>query len=193
MDNFLDDIRSCRLCEPYLPLGPRPVVQLSPSSKVVIIGQAPGRRVHETGIPWNDASGKKLREWMNVAEAVFYDPAYFSIMPMGFCYPGKAVSGDLPPRRECAPLWHPQVFEYFKHKPLVLLIGQYAQRYYLKKQFNGSLTETMRNYSDFLPHYFPLPHPSPRNQNWLKINPWFAEIVVPQLQKIIRESLSTNR
>jgi uracil-DNA glycosylase len=166
MKALLNKILPCEVCKDQLPLGPRPVVQLSRNSKIVIISQAPGRRVHETGIPWNDASGKKLREWMNVDEATFYDPLIFSIMPMGFCYPGKGISGDLPPRPDCAPLWHPQILKNLKNTPLILLIGQYAQRYYLKKDRKSSLTETVKCYKEYLPQYFPLPHPSPRNQNW---------------------------
>lgn len=189
MDTLLKKIRQCEVCKTHLPFGPRPVVQLSRDSKIVIISQAPSRRVHETGIPWNDASGKKLKSWMNVTDEIFYNPSYISILPMGFCYPGKGISGDLPPRPECAPLWHPQVFKYFKHKPLILLIGQYAQRYYLKKSFKGSLTETVRNYASYLPEYFPLPHPSPRNQNWVMINKWFISEAVPELQKRIQACL----
>jgi uracil-DNA glycosylase len=185
MNNLLNKILRCEVCKEHLPLGPRPVVQMSAFSKIIIIGQAPGRRVHETGIPWNDASGKKLREWVNVDEATFYDPAIFSILPMSFCYPGKGTSGDLPPRPECAPLWHPAAFKYFKGEPLILLIGQYAQRYYLRKDFKGSLTETVKSYQEFLPKYFPLPHPSPRNQNWVKVNSWFIEETIPELQKRI--------
>ena len=185
MNNLLNKIQRCEVCREHLPLGPRPVIQLNTFSKIVILSQAPSRRVHETGIPWNDASGKKLKSWMNVSDEIFYTPLCISILPMGFCYPGKAISGDLPPRPECAPLWHPQVFKNFKSKPLILLIGQYAQRYYLKKSFRGSLTETVRNYKEYLPTYFPLPHPSPRNQNWVKINPWFMEEAVPALQKRI--------
>lgn len=182
---LVEKIRKCEVCKDYLPLGPRPVVQLSSTSKIVIIGQAPGRRVHETGIPWNDASGKKLREWMNVDEATFYNPEIFSIVPMGFCYPGKAVSGDLPPRPECAPLWHPKILKNIKGSPLILLIGQYAQRYYLGKQNKERLTETVKSYSEYLPRYFPLPHPSPRNQYWVTINPWFMQKAIPELQKRI--------
>lgn len=193
MKTLLNKILLCEVCKNHLPLGPRPVVQLNPFSKIIIIGQAPGRRVHETGIPWNDASGKKLREWMNVDEEMFYDSSIFSIMPMSFCYPGKGISGDIAPRKECAPLWHPQFFESLKTKPLIILIGQYAQRYYLKRKFNGSLTETVKNYTSFLPEYFPLPHPSPRNQNWVKINPWFMEEVVPALQKRIRLAISVAK
>ena len=126
MEILLNKIRQCKLCEHYLPLGPRPVVQLSPFSKIIIVGQAPGRKVHESGVPWDDASGKTLRKWMNIEDLLFYDPEYFAIMPMGFCYPGKAMSGDLPPRPECAPLWHPQILAHFETTPLILLIGQYA-------------------------------------------------------------------
>ena len=193
MDKLLDKILRCEVCKECLPLGPRPVVQLSAFSKIVIIGQAPGRKVHETGIPWNDASGRKLREWMNVDEDTFYNPDIFSIMPMAFCYPGKGISGDRPPRPECAPLWHPQAFNYFKNTPLVLLIGQYAQRYYLKKNFKGSLTETVKNYREYLSTYFPLPHPSPRNQNWVMINPWFKEDVIPELQTRVKEIVSQSK
>ncbi|MEO8111951.1 MAG: uracil-DNA glycosylase family protein [Ginsengibacter sp.] len=189
MDKLLKKILRCEVCKQYLPLGPRPVIQLNKSSKIVIISQAPSRRVHETGIPWNDASGKKLKSWMDVSDEVFYNPTCISILPMGFCYPGKGMSGDLPPRPECAALWHPQVFKYFENKPLILLVGQYAQRYYLKKSFKGSLTETVRNYREYLPTYFPLPHPSPRNQNWVIINPWFMEEAVPELQKRIQAAL----
>lgn len=187
MDELLSRIRKCEVCKDYLPLGPRPVVQLSSFSKIMIISQAPGRRVHETGIPWNDISGKRLREWMNVDDVLFYNPLIFSIAPMGFCYPGKGKSGDLPPRPQCAPLWHPQIFKHFMGKPLILLIGQYAQKYYLKTNCGNSLTETVRNYKQYLPDYFPLPHPSLRNQNWVKINPWFMEKVIPELQKRIKE------
>ncbi len=189
MNKLLIKIQQCEVCKEYLPLGPRPVVQLNEFSKIVIISQAPSRRVHETGIPWNDASGNKLRAWMNVSNDIFYNSELISILPMGFCYPGKGVSGDLPPRPECAPLWHLEVFKYFKYKPLILLIGQYAQRYYLKKSFKGSLTETVRNYPEYLPTYFPLPHPSPRNQNWMMINPWFMKEAVPELQKRIQTAL----
>lgn len=192
MNTLLNKILQCEVCKKFLPIEPRPVVQLNPFSKIIIIGQAPGRRVHETGIPWNDASGKKLREWMNVDEEMFYDSAVFSIMPMSFCYPGKGISGDLPPRLECAPLWHPQFLESIKTKPLIILIGQYAQRYYLKNKFNGSLTETVKNYTAFLPEYFPLPHPSPRNQNWVKINPWFIEEVIPALRNKIKLAVGTE-
>ena len=190
MNKLLNKIQGCEICKEYLPLGPRPVIQLNTFSKIIIISQAPGRRVHESGIPWSDASGNKLRTWLDVSDEIFYNPACISILPMGFCYPGKGMSGDLPPRRECAPLWHPQVFKYFKSKSLILLIGQYAQRYYLKENFKGSLTETVRNYQEYLPTYFPLPHPSPRNQNWVKINSWFMKEAIPELKKRIGIALN---
>lgn len=185
MDNLLQQILKCEVCTAYLPLGPKPVIQISPFSKIIIIGQAPGRGVHETGIPWNDASGRTLRLWLNVDERMFYNPLIFSIMPMSFCYPGKGPSGDLAPRKECAPLWHNRILSNFKTKPLILLVGQYAQRYYLKSAFKGSLTETVKHYKDFLPNIFPLPHPSPRNQNWLRLNPWFMKTTIPALQNEI--------
>ena len=130
---------------------------------------------------------------MKIDEVSFSDPAIFSILPMGFCYPGKGISGDLPPRPECAPLWHSEVCKSFKTAPLILLIGQYAQRYYLKKDFKGSLTETVKSYQEFLPTYFPLPHPSPRNQNWVKVNPWFTEKAIPELQKRIVLAISRKK
>ncbi len=188
-DNLLQRISSCNVCSDFLPSGPRPVVQFSPLSKIVIIGQAPGRRVHESGVPWNDASGRTLRNWLNVDEATFYNAAIFSIMPMGFCYPGMGKSGDLPPRTECAPLWHNQIMSHFRSDPLFLLIGQYAQRYYLKNFFKGNLTDTVKNYTEYLPGYFPLPHPSPRNQNWVKINTWFLDDVIPELQREVKSRL----
>jgi uracil-DNA glycosylase len=189
MDSLLNKIRLCDVCMYHLPLGQKPIVQLGAFSKIIIIGQAPGRRAHETGIPWNDVSGRKLREWMGIDERIFYDTAYVSIMPIGFCYPGKGKSGDAAPRHECAPLWHPQILEQITGTPLILLIGQYAQRYYLKKRFKNSLTETVKNYKSFLPEYFPLPHPSPRNRHWMKTNPWFMEKTIPALRNMIQEIL----
>lgn len=186
MNDLQAKIRQCMVCKDHLPCRPRPVVQLSSSSGIIIVGQAPGKRVHDTGVPWNDASGRTLRRWMDMNETVFYDPELVSVMPMGFCYPGKGRSGDLAPRRECAPLWHDEILRRYPVRPLMLLIGQYAQRYYLKEDCRGSLTETVRNFRQYLPLYFPLPHPSPRNQNWLKINPWFMEEVIPELREEIR-------
>lgn len=185
MDQFLDKIRQCRVCEDYLPLGPRPVVQASSNSRLLIIGQAPGTRVHETGIPWNDPSGDELRRWLNIGRDLFYNPGVVAIAPMGFCYPGRGRSGDLPPRPECAPLWHRPLLNLMPKIELTLLIGQYAQNYYLKNK-PKTLTETVRNRNDFLPKYFPLPHPSPRNRYWRMQNPWFESDVIPELRECVK-------
>lgn len=185
MKDLLHDIRQCKICEQYLPLGPRPVTTGHPESKIVIIGQAPGTKVHQSGIPWDDASGKQLRKWLNVSDEDFYDESKFAIIPMGFCYPGKGKSGDLPPRPECAPQWHQVLFEEMKEVQLVILIGMYAQKYYLKEKAKRTLTETVANYKAYLPQYFVLPHPSPRNRFWLAKNPWFEKEVLPELKKNI--------
>jgi uracil-DNA glycosylase len=187
MDSLLNSIASCTECTPHLPLGPRPVVSVHPDSRIVIIGQAPGTRVHETGVPWNDMSGDNLRNWMGISKEKFYNTQFASIIPMGFCYPGKGASGDLPPRKECAPLWHTTLFKQFKSVDLILLIGTYAQQYYLKDRMKRTLTETVRNYKDYLPEYFVLPHPSPRNNIWMAKNNWFQKEVLPHLKKVIKE------
>lgn len=187
MKDLLLKIRNCSTCKAHLPLGPRPVVTAHADAKVVIIGQAPGTKVHASGIPWDDASGKQLRKWLGVTNEQFYDDKIFAIMPMGFCYPGRGKGGDLPPRSECAPQWHDQLLEFMPNVKLVLLIGMYAQKYYLKKEAKKTLTETVDNYHEYLPLYFPLPHPSPRNRFWLTRNPWFEEGVVPELKKRIKE------
>lgn len=183
MNNLLDEIKQCTICQNHLPLGPRPVVSAHKNSKIVIIGQAPGTKVHASGIPWDDASGKQLRNWLNVTDQQFYNPENFAIMPMGFCYPGKGASGDLPPRPECAPQWHEQLLNKMPNIELVILIGMYAQNYYLKDHAKKTLTETVANYQGYLPKYFPLPHPSPRNRFWLTKNPWFEVEVLLQLKK----------
>lgn len=184
MQKLLTEVRACTLCSQHLPLSPRPVLSVSPQSRVLIIGQAPGTKVHETGVPWNDASGKELRRWMNVSDEQFYDNKIFGIMPMGFCYPGKGTRSDLPPRPECAVTWHEKLLKQLVKVELILLIGQYAQFYYLGAKFK-SLTENVRNYGQFAPRYFPLVHPSPRNKIWQKKNPWFEKEVVPALRKRI--------
>ena len=190
MDELLRRVRACRICEKHLPLGPRPVLSASPESRIMVVGQAPGLKVHQTGIPWNDASGKNLRNWMGVSPELFYDPQIFAIIPMGFCYPGRGKSGDLPPRSECAPTWHPSLFAAFDRPPeLVLLIGNYARKYYLGNRAEKTLTETVRNFRNYLPLYFPLPHPSPRNNLWMKKNPWFEEEVLPALKRRVLESI----
>jgi uracil-DNA glycosylase len=182
MDELLNEIRGCTLCAGNLPLGPRPVLSGHEDSKVIIIGQAPGTKVHASGIPWDDQSGKALRSWMNVSNEEFYDPIKFAIIPMGFCYPGKGRSGDLLPRPECAETWHARLLSKMQSVELVLLIGQYAQRAYLDQSEKRNLTETVRRFDEFGPMYLPLPHPSPRNRFWLQKNPWFETDVIPYLQ-----------
>lgn len=190
MEKLLKEIRGCRICEAFLPLGPHPVLRASRKSKVIVVGQAPGTKVHASGIPWDDRSGKSLREWLDVSHEQFYDPDLFGIIPMGFCYPGRGKGGDLPPRPECAPTWHDKLMEKFEGDPLFLLIGQYAQRYYLKKQKKKNLTESVSHFEEYLPKYFPLPHPSPRNLMWQRRNPWFAESVVPELRRQVHKHIN---
>ncbi len=185
LDRLLREVRACTVCEAHLPYPPKPVLRAASSARLLIVGQAPGRRVHETGIPWNDPSGDRLREWMQVSREVFYDESRIAIIPTGFCYPGKGPSGDLPPRPECAPLWHPRLRAALPDIRLTLLIGSYAQAYYLGDNRHKTLTDTVRHYRDYQPAFIPLPHPSPRNQMWLKRNPWFAEEVLPLLRKEI--------
>lgn len=189
MQKIIKDIRECNVCGKYLPLGPRPIVSAHPNAKVAIIGQAPGTKVHKTGVPWDDPSGKQLRKWLGVSDEEFYDEKIFALVPMGFCYPGKGKSGDLPPRPECAPLWHERLFGKLPNLKLTILIGQYAQEYYLGKNKEKNLTETVRNFQAYLPDYFVLPHPSPRNRFWLSKNPWFEKTVLPELQRNVSSVL----
>jgi len=188
MLQLLDDIRACTACDD-LPAGPRPVVQGSPSAKVVIIGQAPGRKVHASGIPWDDASGKRLRSWMGVDDDTFYDPARVAILPMGFCYPGSGKSGDLPPRANCAPLWHDAFLDELAPDTLRLVLGAYAIKRYVPEA-GKTLTSTVKAFRDLLPDRLVLPHPSPRNVRWFKANPWFDDEVVPVLRRRVAEVLS---
>jgi uracil-DNA glycosylase len=174
-------IKKCTICAD-LPLGPRPVVQPSNHAKILIAGQAPGRIVHETGVPFNDPSGDRLRTWLGVTREQFYDPAQFAIVPMGFCFPGTGKSGDFPPRPECRTHWHDQLFEKMPQLKLKIIIGAYALDYHLGKRQSKTLTETVKRWRDFMPEYLPLPHPSPRNNIWLKRNPWFEAEVVPELR-----------
>lgn len=186
MNQLLSKISQCAICEKSLPLGPNPVVTAHKESKIVIIGQAPGAKVHNSGIPWDDQSGKKLRQWLAVSDAQFYDTKKFAIIPMGFCYPGKAKTGDLPPRAECAPEWHELLLDKMPNVKLIILIGAYAQKYYLKDKGKRTLTETVGEYKTYLPKYFPIPHPSPTNRFWRGKNPWFEALVVPELQKVVK-------
>lgn len=189
VQNLLKRIRNCEVCSSHLPEGPRPIVQASEKSKIAIIGQAPGSKVHATGIPWDDPSGKRLRTWLGVSEEQFYDADIFCLLPMGFCYPGRGKSGDLPPRPECAPLWHDEVLNRMPNIKLSLLIGQYAQKRYLGTRAKTSLTETVKNYKEYFPEFLPLVHPSPRNAIWQKKNPWFDAEIIPAIQKIVSDSL----
>ncbi len=186
---LIQSVRQCRICEESLPLGPRPVIQVDPKAKILIAGQAPGRRVHESGIPFDDPSGDRLRDWMGISRVTFYDPTQIAILPMGFCYPGTGKSGDLPPRPECAPTWRQQLLDSLPHIALTLVIGQYAQRWHLGNT-DRNLTETVRAWRDYGPSIIPLPHPSPRNNIWLSRNPWFAESLLPSLKKITQDTLS---
>ncbi|RMF01057.1 MAG: uracil-DNA glycosylase family protein [Bacteroidetes bacterium] len=181
--DIIAQAKACQICAPVLKHGVRPVFTVHPAARILIVGQAPGRKVHASGIPWDDASGKRLRAWLGVDQDHFYDPTKFAILPMGFCFPGTGKSGDLPPRPECAPQWHHALSAKMPHIELSLLIGQYAQAYYLGSRKQPTLTETVRQWRTYLPAYLPLPHPSPRNGIWLRRNPWFEAEVVPHLQQ----------
>ncbi len=194
LERTLRDARACRVCAAELPLGPRPIVRARATARLLIVGQAPGTRVHETGIPWNDPSGERLRDWLAVDRETFFDQARIAIMPMGFCYPGRDPrGGDNPPRPECAPLWHPPLLAALPAVELTLLVGLYAQRRYLDAKGGakrrGNLTETVRAWADYWPAYLPLPHPSWRNTGWLKRNPWFAAELLPELRARVRDLL----
>lgn len=192
MSHLIEEIKQCTICKDHLPHGPRPVLQFNEQSKVVIIGQAPGSKVHKTGIPWDDQSGKLLRSWLQCTEEEFYNPDLFALIPMGFCYPGKGKSGDLPPRPECAETWQDQVFEQLKSKKLIVLIGQYAQKHYLGNQAKKNLTETVFHWSEYLPTYFPIPHPSPRNRFWFQKNQWFNDEALPHFQSLVGDALGSK-
>lgn len=185
--SLMTEIRQCRLCESALTHEPRPVLAAHPEASLIIIGQAPGKKVHESGIAWDDASGKALRKWLGMDEAIFYDKRRVAIIPMGFCYPGKGKSGDLPPRPECAPQWHPPLLEGLRRTRLTLLIGQYAQARYLGNKRGKNLTDTVKRWREYLPSQLPLPHPSPRNRFWMAKNPWFSEEVLPELKRRVAE------
>jgi uracil-DNA glycosylase family 4 len=179
----LEKLKSCQNCASSLPLGANPVVQLSPRAKILIIGQAPGTKAHQTNAPFNDASGDRLRLWLKMTREQFYNADNIALMPMGFCYPGRnPKGGDLPPLTACAPLWHEATLKHLPNIQLILLVGQYAQAYYLKNNRKKTLTETVKSWQEFLPTYFPLPHPSWRNNGWRKNNPWFETDLLPELQ-----------
>jgi uracil-DNA glycosylase len=189
LESLLQQVRACRLCAEQLPHGPRPVLRASASARLLIVGQAPGARVHASGIPWDDQSGKRLRRWMGIDPEVFYDESKVAIIPMGFCYPGKGKSGDLPPRPECARHWHQQLLPLLPNIQLTLLVGKYAQDYFLGAGAKPTLTETVTHWPDYLPAFIPLPHPSPRNEFWLRRHPWFEQETVPVLQELVAEAL----
>ncbi len=188
LTTLLTEVRACTRCAEHLPLGPRPVFQLHPTARILIAAQAPGRKVHETGVPFNDASGERLRAWLGMSREVFYDTRQVALVPMGFCYPGTGKSGDAPPRPECAPLWRAPMLSHLKRVQLTLVIGQYAHAYHLPHA-RGSLTDTVRDWRHYAPTLFPLPHPSPRNNLWLKRNPWFEVELVPMLQARVAQVL----
>ena len=189
-EQLMARVRACRTCERQLPLGPRPVLQASPQSRLLIVSQAPGRKVHETGIPFNDPSGDRLRDWLGVDRATFYDAAKIAIVPMGFCFPGTGKGGDLPPRPECAPAWHPPLLPRLRQVRLTLAIGQYAQAGLLGERRGRTLTDTVLAWRGHLAHgVLPLPHPSPRNRLWLKRNPWFEAELLPELRRLAAEAL----
>lgn len=190
LDSLLADIRGCRICADDLPLGPNPVIRASGHARILIVGQAPGRKVHETSIPFNDPSGDRLRDWMGIDRGIFYDESRINIVPMGFCFPGTGKSGDLPPRPECAITWRDRLMAEMGKVELTLIIGQYATNWHLGKNRKKTLTETVKNWRDYWPSAIVLPHPSPRNNIWLKRNDWFEEDALPHLKKRVQELLS---
>ncbi|MGE0719423.1 MAG: uracil-DNA glycosylase family protein [Alphaproteobacteria bacterium] len=192
LDRLLAEIRACRVCADRLPLGPRPVVRGRPGARLLIASQAPGTKVHETGLSFNDASGDRLRQWLGLDRAAFYDESRVAIAPMGFCYPGRLPrGGDAPPRPECAPLWQPRLAAAFDTIELTLLVGQYAMRWHLGERAKPTLTETVAAWREYLPRHFPLPHPSWRNTGWLARNPWFEAEALPVLRARVRELTAT--
>lgn len=193
---LLKEVRACTLCaQPLAELGltPRPVLQVDQRARILVVGQAPGRRVHESGVPFDDASGKRLREWMGMDAATFYNASQVAILPMGFCYPGTGKSGDLPPRKECAPQWRAPLMAAMTNIQLTLVIGHYAIGWHTPEQTGNSLTDTVKDWKSYWPSVLPLPHPSPRNNIWLKANPWFENEVVPVLQSRIHDLLLMKR
>ena len=184
LDSLLNEVRDCTLCSKHLPLGPHPTLGMKKSAQIIIIGQAPGTKAHKSGIPWNDQSGNRLREWMNIDRETFYDTRRIAIMPMGFCYPGRLErNGDKPPRPECAPEWHARLLAELPNVELTLLVGMYAQAYYLPESRAKTLTATVKQWRNYLPGYIPTPHPSWRTTGWQKNNPWFEAELLPVLRE----------
>ncbi len=189
LDALATRARACTVCAPLLPHPPRPVFRVSASARLLIVGQAPGRRVHASGIPWNDASGDRLRQWLGVTREMFYDERRIALLPTGLCYPGSVKGSDLPPRPECAPLWHPPLRAAMPHIELILLIGAYAQAYYLGNSRGRTLADTVAAWRDYAPDIVPLPHPSPRNLGWFKRNPLFEAELLPALRERLGDLL----
>lgn len=190
LENLLTSVRACQLCAEHLPHGVRPVLQVGRQARILIAGQAPGRKVHTSGVPFDDPSGDRLRRWLGVTPDQFYDPSCFAILPMGFCYPGTGSNGDLPPRPECAPAWRQPLLAAMPQIELTLIIGQYAVAWHLPDRDHANLTETVRDWQSDWPRRLAMPHPSPRNQRWLRRNPWFEAEVIPHLQARVTELLS---
>lgn len=190
LDGLLERVRACDICRDHLPLGPRPVVRAQSSARILIIGQAPGTKVHETGIPWNDPSGDRLRDWLALDTDTFYDDSKIAIVPAGFCYPGRhEKGGDLPPRPECIPAWHEPILSHLKNIRLTLLVGSYAQAAYLGSTKKPTLTETVAHWRDYMPNYLPTPHPSWRTKHWATKNPWFEAELVPEIRELVADIL----
>ncbi len=187
MEQLLEKIRACHACSD-LPRGPKPIVQGASGSRIVIISQAPGWKAHESAVPFDDASGERLRDWLGLSPEQFYNPDLLAIMPMGFCYPGKAKSGDLPPRKICSQLWHGSFLSKLQNRRLTLLIGNYAQNAYLDSRKKTG-TEKIKSWEDYGPDYIPLPHPSPLNNIWLAKNPWFESEVIPEIKKRVKAAI----
>jgi len=187
--SMVSEIKQCTLCQQHLPLGPRPVLQVSPHAKILIAGQAPGLKVHKTGVPFDDASGERLRQWMGIDKNTFYNAQKIAILPMGFCYPGTGKSGDLPPRPECALAWRKQLLSAMADIKLTLVIGTYAQNWHMKETKQKNLTETVKHWRNYGSQLLPLPHPSPRNNIWLSKNTWFEQDLIPELKNRVKNLL----
>ena len=191
MTRLLKDVRGCTLCAEHLPLGPKPILQIARQAPILLAGQAPGRKAHESGIPFDDASGKRLREWLGIDRDIFYDPEKVAILPMGFCFPGTGKSGDLAPRPECAPAWRQPLITRLECLQMTLVMGRYALKYHLPEN-SKSVTDAVTDWQRYWPRIVPLPHPSPRNNRWLKSNLWFEKELIPALQQQVREILGVT-
>jgi uracil-DNA glycosylase len=185
LSTLLGEVLACQICEPDLPQAPKPIFRLSTTAKILIIGQAPGRQAHIHNTPWQDASGQRLRAWLDMGVEEFYDSRHIAILPMDLCYPGTGPGGDLPPRANCAPLWHLRLLAFLPQIKMTLLVGGYAQRYYLEDKAKGGVTATVANWRAFAPEFFPLPHPSWRNTAWLGRHSWFSKELLPALRQCV--------